>query len=408
MSWQDRIKENIIITTGDKKQWDVLLWVNPSKSTEWSSSEYNFINVQGKRVERGKLAGRTYPLEFYFQGDDHLTTFSEFEKSANAPGEWLIVHPYYGNIVATITSLSVDNSQQNISKVSCTALETITKDFPETTFNAVDFVILKKDQLDFTLEQQLKDPPTVTDENIIKLTNDQNYKEGIKIISVDLDAEEYFNAFNEAQSAVSVITAAPIQAMRATISLLTLPSKFVSSVQDRINTLITTFKNLRSTLINLVNPASKQIYEIQGAAIISSMFYASATPLDGNYTSSRGVIKILESLTSNYKQYRTDLDSIQGVNGSSPDYYIPSYEAQSQLAELYNTTVSNLILIALNGKREYSVVLTEDSNLINLTHKFYGNKNFDADIDTFVNQNNFKSIDDYLGLKKGRTVVYFK
>lgn len=406
MSWIDRVQNKLRITTPDNKVYEVL-WMNATKSIEWHGSEFSFINVQDQFVKKEKLLGRKFPLEFYFTGENHLEEAGLFEISLNDKRPCLIEHPYYNTIVAQILQVNFDNTQLNVTKVTATAIETITENNPRTSIDPVDAIIIKKQEIDQACEEELTEEPTITDVNNLNIVNSQNYNTAIKIVTVPEEAQEYFNAFNEASTLVNNITASPILAMRATIALVTLPAKFTASVQDRVSTLVETFVNLRRTLSGLFMVSSKQIYQSQGIAIISSMCQAAVTPLDGNYTNSISALIIIDDILNSYNQLIEDLDSVQGQNGSSPDNFVQDPVALSTLADAVNITVSNLISIALNGKQERSVVLTEDSNIITLTHRFYGGKNIDSNINEFVNNNNL-TYRDILGIPKGRTVVYYK
>ena len=54
---------------------------------------------------------------------------------------------------------------------------------------------------------------------------------------------------------------------------------------------------------------------------------------------------------------------------------------------MINFTLSNLFIIALNAKQERSIVLEEDSNLINLAHRFYSLDLDDENIDELILNN---------------------
>jgi len=205
---------------------------------------------------------------------------------------------------------------------------------------------------------------------------------------------------------VNTITASPILAMRATISLLTLPSKFTANVKSRVGTLASQFVNLRRTIIGLSTVPSKQLYEIQGSALISSMCLAASTPLSGDYKNSTSALNIVDSILSNYKLFLDDIDSLQDTNGSDPIFFIPGFDLMSQLNDLINLTVSSLIDIALSGRQERSLILTEDNNLIKLTHLLYSLDPSDANMVELMENNNL-TWRQMLGIDKGTKIIYY-
>jgi hypothetical protein len=407
MSWQDRIEKKLSITTGDGKVWEVL-WKNAQKAVEWNGTEFQFIGVEGTLARKKKLLGRKFPLEFYFQGADHLEEAKLFEISANDPRAWIVEHPYYDTIIAQVFSLNIDDSGLNVSKITCTAIETMTEDGTRLQDNPVDTIELQKITLDEACEAELTTEPTIQDVNTLQSNVESNYDEGVKIVSIPEEAEEYFNAFNEASSLINTVTASPLLAMRAMVSLLSLPAQFTADVKARIDTLRNQWDILRRTLNGLTRRPSKQLYEIQGTTILSAMCRAATTPLSGNYTNSTSALNIAEIIQEVYEEFLEDLDEIQSSNASDPLNFIPGFDVMSQLSDIVNLSISALLQIALNGKVERSVILKEDSNVVLLTHRFYGLDLEDANITELIENNNFNYQQIALGIKKGTRVVYYK
>jgi hypothetical protein len=405
MSWEDKITKQLSITTGDGKIYTVV-WINASKSIEWHGSEFSFLEVNGTLAKKKKLLGRKFPLEFYFQGADHLDEFARFERSCSDTRPMVIEHPLYDVIIAQLMSLNVDNTTMNYSKVTCTAIETITEENPVTTIDPIDSIAQIKTVLDVSNEAELTQPPSITDVNTLNIVTAQNYKQGLKIITIPEEAQDYFNAFSTASSYINTATASPLLAMRATISMLTMPAKFTADVKSRVNTLVEQFNNLRITITGIYTVPSKQIYEVQGNALISSMCLAASTPLSGNYRNSNSAINIVEILLTNYRLFLTDLDALQSPNGGNPAFFIPGFDALNQLNLLVNLTVSSLLQIALNGRQERSLILTEDTNIITLTHRLYSLDPKDNNISELIDNNKF-TYKDMLGIEKGKKITYY-
>lgn len=408
MAWQEKITNELLIVTGDLRLYAFPLWVNPSKTIEWNVTDFSFINTDGVLSKRAKLLGRKYHLEFYIQGDNHLEEYAKFERSANDKGAWQITHPYYGAFNATVKSMEVDNSSLNVTKITCTAVETITEENPQAQFNTVDTIRLKKEELDTKVAQNLTEPPSPNDVDNLRTVSSRNFNLVNKLVETLDDASVYFQAFSTLNNAINGITAAPIIAMNEAVAFISAPGQFAANVQYRLQMLVDTFSNLRVKILNLFSIPAKKLFFIQATANISSMFEAAVTPLPGNYTNSLQALATVDTLNVQYRQYLEDIDSLQGLNGSNPDYFIPDYESMQLLHELYTLTVSNLLQIAMNGKMEISVFTEDDSNVISLTHKYYGKDNFDENIQNFINQNNLSYREIGLGIKKGRKIVYYK
>lgn len=403
MSWQDKIKYDLKIRTGDQVDHS-FIWVPTEEQVDFNGTEFNFIDTPGTLVKKKKRVGKKYPLEFYIQGADHLDLAQEFVDSLANENPCYIEHPYYGNFDAQILSLKLDHTNQNVTKFTCTAIETIVGQGVRTFITPLETIELKKLALDEACEAELTGNPTIQDVTTMETSVEQNYQEGIRIVTVPEEAEQYFNEYSNASNAVQSLIASPVLAIRATVSLLTLPSKFTASVESRVKTLVSEFNILRRTLIGLTRFTGKQLYEIQGATLISSMCIAAINPQDGNYTNSKSVLKIIDTIADNHNLFLSDLDSIQSPNGGNPDYFIPGYTAINLLNEIVNLTLTNLLQIALNGKKEITIQLPYDSNIILLTHKYYGLT--DENLNEFIANNNL-TYKDMVGLKKGREIVYY-
>jgi hypothetical protein len=136
------------------------------------------------------------------------------------------------------------------------------------------------------------------------------------------------------------------------------------------------------------------------------MAASAATPLDGDYGNRADVLQIITPIISTYSTYLESLDSLQSDNGGNVENYIPDGNAIAALDDLVDYTLSNLFTIAIGAKQERSVILEDDSNVIILTHRFYGLDPDDANLDKFIRQNGI-GISELPQIKKGRKIIYY-
>lgn len=405
MSWIDKLQDTLTITTGDGKVYTPL-WMNASKAFEFNVSQFDFPEIPGELIRRKKVKARRFPLELYFQGDDHLDISSAFEVSSYDERAWIIAHPYYGNITVQPMAIDMDNSKQNLTKISVTVIETITEDSPKVTIDPADNISIQKENLDTVYLAGFDVTPASADINTLTASNESSYKKGSKILKLKDQAEDYFNLFNKAQSGVSNATSAPLAAMRATQSFINAPALFTASVKNRMNVLTDQFNTLRLTVSTLTGRSSKKVYEQNAGYLISAQALAASKPDTGDYKNKTDVIDTVDFLINNYNNYLLDLDNLQTANGGSPDSYIPDANSLIGMSQLINATVSSLFQIALGSRSERSVILEEDTNWILLTHRFYGLDPLDENIVEMMSNNN-SGLNDILQLKKGRKITYY-
>lgn len=404
MSWKDRLKNGYKIRTGDGKVFD-LLWMNATKVKDFNIAEFDFPGVKGTLVTRSEPRGRKYGIEIYFEGDNHIEQANAFETSSEDKRPWVITHPLYDRLVVHPTSLNFDNTSENISKITGTLLETIEETNPRTSNEPDDKINADKIDLDADLLVPITDVSfEAADLNTLLTTNDVLFAEGAKITITDVDFENYFNAFNTANAAILTATAEPLAAMRELQNVINAPAKFKNSVQIRFSTLKSQYEKLRDSALNVTTVQLKRAFETNASAVVSSAAIALVTEPD--FISRSEVVDFIDSFLETYNDFITSLDSLQDDSANSPDSYIPDFTSQFNLNQLVNFTIANLFSIAIDTRQERSIFLENDDNLITLTHRFLGPSVDDSNMDEFILINNVGP-DEYLGLKKGRKIVYF-
>jgi hypothetical protein len=405
MAWKDNLDTVFTITTGDGVVYNPL-WIPSSKVLEWNVSEFEFPNQPGTLVKKLQPKGRKINLEFYFQGDSHLEVATAFEQSANDVRVWNISHPYYGNIICHCPSLTADNSAYGITKYTCTVIETITEDSPKISLSPSEKIISDKELLDETFVTAFNVTPSPSDVNTFSDNNKRLYREGSRQVRNGIQAQEYFNAFNTANSAISKATIAPLNAIRTAQAVINAPALFASSVQSRVGLLRSQFTRLRNTASTITGKVGKKIYENNAGGVVSAMMLAIANPQDGDFKNANQVLDLVSPLLDSYNEYIEDLDSLQTDNGGAPDSYIPDAAALIGLNNLVNFAISNLFTIALNAKQERAFILDVDSNWIVLTHRVYGAIDFDNRLQELID-NNEAGLNELLQVQKGRRIVYY-
>jgi hypothetical protein len=405
MSWIERIKNDLVIRTGDGLEYRPN-WINAVKTKDYNVSEFTFPNVSGTLVTRELPRGRKYGLEIYFQGENNIDDANAFEASADDPRAWEISHPYYDLLIVQPLSMQIDNTQHNVTKFQISVVETITENNPRTAQNATDKIIADQVIVSEELAQDFENNVKPDAEDVADMAekNSLFYNIGKKIAKLNEDFQSYYNAFNKATAAINNAISEVGQAIRAVQTVINAPALFVQNIKQRIEAIEDQFSKLRDSVSNILNPNSSRIYENNAGSLISS--FAVALVSNVEYQNRSEVLDYIDQLNAAYTVYLADLDSLQSDSNNSPDSYFPSYQSQKSLNDLINFTISNLFDIAINARQERFVILEKDDNIINLTHRFYGLNVDDSAIDEFVDSNNI-GLNEMLGLKKGRTIVYY-
>ena len=404
-TWIEKIKSDFIITLGDGKQFKPL-WTNAQKEIEFNHAAFDFPNVAGTLVKRTQPKGTKYKIEIYFEGEDHLDISRKFQISSYDVRPWTINHPMYGSLKVQPISINFDDTKFNRTKIMISAIETISSVYPTATVVPVNKITVDSAaamQTSASTVSLLSPPPA---SSMVKQNKDL-YSLGIKVVFDKLEAQKYFNLFNKAMTAIDKITVLPLQAIQALQAVISAPSLWVQSVQQRMSLMTAQYATLSSSISNLSTLQDKSLFESNAGSILSAMVVTAATPMDGDYNSKSDVININTTIYNTYNEYIFLINSITYENGGNPSGWIPDYEFQLQLSKLVNYTVSNLLVIALDAKQEMSLVLEEDSNVIILAHRFFGLLDDDSTIDQFI-ANNKIGLSQLMQVKKGTVVIYYK
>lgn len=405
MSWKEKIQNDLIIRTGDGKEWKPN-WIATKYSRDYNVSEFNFPNVAGTLVKRLKPIGRKYDLEIYFQGEDHFDVSEDFIRSADIEKEWTVSHPIHGTIYVQPLGLSIDQRELNVTKITGVIMETIADTLPRATIAPQETVKLKVEELDELYEDSFTKIPTSADLNKATQTSKKHFNGGVPIIELPDEAIAYHNAFAAVNTAITTAIATPILFMRTITTFVNYPAHFTTSVKARLKQLVDQWETLKASVEGLFRVSSKQIFQNQSAANVAAMCLTASTPLNGNYTNSVDVFSVIDKLVDTYEDFLGQLDLLQNDNGGNPDSFIPNGNVLFKLNDLVNVTITSLFEIALKARQQRTFILEHDSDLINLTHRLYTLDPDDNNINEFIANNQFGQ-NDYLVIKKGTKIYYY-
>lgn len=411
MSWIENIKDNLVITCGDGKQYSPQ-WMDASFVRDYNIAEFNFPNIAGTLVDRRMPLGRKYNLHIFFQGEDNRDTSDAFLNSADDPRPWTISHPMYGSITVQPTSLQVDRSKLNVSEISGPVLETILTDNPKSTVVPQDKIAADKEALDGATAESFKAaatsaPLSVQDTNTMAANTAVYQADAAKQVTDTVESENLLNLYNDAQSAIIGATTDPLIAVQKLQAFLNYPPSLLSSsVSTRLQLLGNNFTKLSGSLDTIITRNAKMVYETNAGNLINNMAIAAAFPQTGNYGNRNQVLAVITTVINTYNAFLVNLDRLQSANGGGPTSYIPDANSITRLNDLMNYTISNLFRIALNSKQERIIYLENDSNAVLLTHRFYGLDPDDVNMQYFIASNEI-GLNELLVIRKGRRIVYY-
>ena len=404
MSWQNKL-ENIQFTikTGDGKEW-FPLFKTGEKSKEFNTSIYDFIDVPKSLVERKQPKSSKYPLTFWFDGENHIDTAEEFERSAEDKRYWTITHPYYGTIKGQPLSISRNDNNLNITEISVDFWESIVFDYPKSNLSIQDNTLFKKNEIlnSSATSYSGRKVQEVADIQKNKEANLQVAK-AFNNLQTDDTFSDYQNALSQAQKANDNLLNDSFDAIFKSEQLLNLPSTYQKKVIDKVNGYISAFNGIKRVL-NTVS--DKLFFESTGATIMACYCNASVNYEFGvDYTVATEVEQVASNLIAIYDEYLQTLDNASTSNYEIENNYQPNATVQTQLNDLVLYTLANLYNLAFEAQQERIVYTTKETNIVLLTHRYLGLAS-DENIETFRQINNIK-LKELFRIKKERKIKYY-
>lgn len=405
MTWIDRSENNqFSIKTGDGKVF-FPLWRSGGKSREYNNSIFEFIDVEGSKVDRKKARSAKYTLVFWFSGLDNIEQSEQFELSANDPRSWEVNHPFYGVLSGQPVSLERNDSNYNTTEITVEFWESINSKYPRKTVAPLDQAKQKTD--DFRnqsssayaskVDPKPADQSTIRESTIVMSTRTDSLLD-------DINYSEYQLIKSQAFQSIDELITDPASCIQDINKLLLEPSEFQKSIQQRLDYLKELYQDALDVL-NVSTPSNKSYFEAIAGAIISSICLAVLTPIEGDYISRSDVENVFSELIRLYEDYLLTLDSLQVNIEDVSNAFSPSYLGQFTLNSLVNETIFNLFEIAFESKQERIILLEKDTNVILLTHKYIGLDLEDKNIDLFREMNGIKNKSLFI-IRKGRQIKY--
>jgi hypothetical protein len=392
MSWIDKVNNiELEIITGDGQSFKPL-WKDAKKNINFNTEGFDFVDLDGTYVERKRKSGNQYPFLIYFQGEDHLEQCEAFERSSADPRPWTLIHPFYGKLTVQPLGLDIDHSVLNVSKITGTIWETITLDevdidtSPLETIKSINIVLtndISKIWADMDVVVQDVEPS-------LKL----NVKIGTNFKKLPLIPEEFAQlqdvmrtASGAAQNLVSDITSY----VDATINLILFPLIIKENILFSINTLVESFESIYELIFN-ENPKSYESMSslILGTICENAVLSASAKDINLKRSDIYDIATILNDL---YDDFITNMDTLEA-----------NHIIAMHLDNLINTTLASLVEIAFTAKQERSTILVQDTNIIILADKYYGQG--DDKLQEFIDNNQI-SLDELIEVKAGKRIYWY-
>lgn len=409
MSWIEKLENTpCTITTGDGRQFSPL-WREAKRTRAYNYAAYNFSNIKGTLVDRRLAEGNQYDLAIMFTGENHLDTAARFSESADDRRAWTLVHPYWGAVRVQPTSIEEDKSLLNSTLFNIKIWETIPNMYPWPKQLANDKVLASHEAMTELAAKAFASQVEVNAAVRTSLLSTTAIVDNA--VSANLSDSSLFAKFKtEVANAKRVINNAiqtPVDVMRSILTLVNYPIQTIQSVEDRLQVLKEVYDKMGDVFLKNPDRDSLSIYESTGTTIIGAMASTIMSPSENDFQTRGEIINAVDLVKSTYADLLENIDTYAADRSDSSGAYTPDDETLRQLSTTTLAAVANAYDYALGAKQERRIYLEEDSNVIVQAHRFYGLDKEDVNLSFFIKTNDL-GMDELIGLKKGRKLLYYK
>jgi prophage DNA circulation protein len=422
MTWEDRLKSLVVITTPDGKSHS-FEYEDLEKLLEKKTSGYFFGDTPGELIQdfgEGKLS---FPLLVYISGPDYDEAANEFDKSAALAGLCTLEHPLYGihdiNILGfrrqDLVKSAGGQAVYNIT-VNKTIIETAPVSGEETALgilttmddlagaNAAGFA----DGFDASF---ISDAIAAKD-RVTAFVSDlkSNFQE---ILNTVQSVQDTFNEIQDyINNNIDFLLSAPLLLAAAVTNLINTPARIAASISSRISAYTSSYeKLLGATQGSGTTDAKNQRQEKQllTIAIISAISEANLfADSDGvGFLTKSDALENAEILTDQLVSNQEFLDTEEQASlaDSLEERFVVNDAVSQEIKDVVANTASNLKTLSFSLLQERIIVLERPRTIIDLCYQLYETTSNDK-LDFLIETNTLTG-KEIIEIPIGREVKYY-
>ena len=418
MSWKDRLRQTIELTSPEGNEFSAL-WQNNPRTIEKKLGVFQFPKVKGAVIQDLDVGATAYPLTIFFEGPDNDIESERFFIACSERGTWTVIHPVKGRKVLQLIS-----AIENISPISSGNVTSFDLAFVEpsadTTEISTSFLrssaLSQVDDLNSVSLEQAGNVSDLNDslsaskfestvnsvvsavESALKPLYEQNNKINAQILSIKRGIDA---SFTIALDVLSI--AGQVQ------ELIQLPSLIITDINAKLNA----YQNFADAIFNLSPEESGisdlNIISVQELALMSYLSVVAFAISTGLLSDRPQTVEIINDISGTFSNIIDNLDASQTIyeDNSIDTQYFSQSESFNTSALLMATISAYLIKNIFDLAIEKRFKIDKPRTPLDITIQEYGTLGIDdMNLQLFIDSNKLKA-NDILILPAGREVVVY-
>lgn len=419
MSWRDRLKGSITITSPDGESFTGK-WTGDPRSATKKLGIFKYPKVDKQIIQDLGIDAIAYPLTIAFDGPDNDLEGTRFFNALSARGPWLIDHPTKGRLF--LQPVSFKEIISPIDSGSLTIFQTEWLD------PALPASIISTAQLSALVEAQASIVETASLDQLIN-NSDQSNVENIQALKSATEKNlSFFDQTIKPLADLSSDVSAKVDAIRRSINdtlslspldltvlggqiqaLMRAPAAITGDVLEILQTYQDFVDKVISIPGNVADQTNLNIIAITEIFSISANSASNLISVRSVPDTRAAAISSLTVISDQFIQITDALDVFQEnyIDLLIEDQYFSQSESFVESAIMSAQTGAFLLSISFDLAIEKRFTLKTDRAPVEITISEYGDLGEnDSNFDLFIDTNELKG-DDILMLPEGREVVVY-
>lgn len=420
MSWKDRLRPTIKLTSPEGNEFEVL-WAGNQRTLAKKLGIFEYSKVKGAVVQDHDVGAMQYPLTFFFDGDDHDVEADRFIRACEENGRWEVVHPVRGKLKLQL--ISVTESINPVESGNVTQFETSWIEPIE------DAVIKSASQLSSDISNQADNTNITAANQLSENIKQDKFTEKLAITStmdkitnaVKTNLAPLYETLAEVNAQVqSIYRGVQDTVTQVTVDVLSLAGQVQNLVQlpglvsDDIDARLNAYSGFISEALDFstdddLTNRGKNVVSVKEVALTAAIVATAQVVVTGDLKTRGQAIESIETISGLF------VDITDGLDGTQEAFKDNDIDIQyfSQSASFSDASVIIAQTFAYLLKRSFDLAIERRFTLerprapIEIVISEYGDLGADdINLDLFIAANSLKN-KDILILPAGREVVVY-
>jgi hypothetical protein len=419
MTALDRLRETIDFVSPQKKFFTAY-WGENERNISKSLGVFKYPGIKGARVQDLDAGPVAYPLNFFFQGENHDRQAEAFFSACLENGLWEITHPVFDALtlqLSSVSQLASGTNEINISRFKTEWIDPTPIGEIVSVQEASERLLIQAELANESSAGQFERFVSLENASVRSsvVTGSRSLLDSIRsamsaLYELNAQINAYINSVQRAiDNALNEVVLKPLALARQFQQLIQLPIQATDNIESKLSATSDLIESIFELTPNTPFPESRNTASLIDLAVTASLNAAAQSVINADLTTRREALDAANLISNLFTDNVDRLDEIQ----KTFEGQIAARQYFSQSESFQDITLSVLLAIDLairtsfDLKIEKKIILERHRAPIMIALEEYGGPgDNDANIDFFITSNKLAGDEIFL-LPSGKEVVVY-